>query len=533
MTPRRKPRNKAVFAIAGRALLVAMAVLWAAGVASCGSRRPKEPFSITDNQTRFSIEVNGRTREGKLHVPLVYDGTKPYSLLFALHGGGQTPDFFSGMGFNRLADALDFIVVYPEGVARRWDSPDDADFFRAMVREFKAKYAIDPARVYATGHSAGAFEVYELAILAPGLFSAIAPVAGAVMADAPRTGLHPVSVLHIHTKDDPEVPFEGVREWNFLSVRGSDDFWRAANGGFGIPVPDSVPVPRGPYERAAETAYDAHGIKGVLWRGKEADTESLVYNRGGHVWPPLATETIMDFFYNHPARGARIAIDGEALPICAARGSTIPLKARVDPARAVKSVAFFSNTTLLAEVTKPPFVTAWKVSTEGPNVLRAEARLDSGETIKSTLDPFVLATAPIAGKTAASPSTATLIPVIAASSSGNEDSNLEPPCAIDNDFYTRWGSEWTDDQTLTLDLGEPHRVNGVTIFWEIAWGKEYCIELSSDGRSWQRAVRQDDGKGGVESYAFPPTRARYVRFSGGKRGTEWGYSFWEMLVHGE
>jgi hypothetical protein len=46
-------------------------------------------------------------------------------------------------------------------------------------------------------------------------------------------------------------------------------------------------------------------------------------------------------------------------------------------------------------------------------------------------------------------------------------------------------------------------------------------------------VRKLDGKGGVESYAFPLTKARYVRFSGGKRGTEWGYSFWEIFVHGE
>ena len=39
------------------------------------------------------------------------------------------------------------------------------------------------------------------------------------------------------------------------------------------------------------------------------------------------------------------------------------------------------------------------------------------------------------------------------------------------------------------------------------------------------------GDGGVDSAAFPPTTARYVRMLGLTRGTSYGFSLWELEVY--
>ena len=240
----------------------------------------------------------------------------------------------------------------------------------------------------------------------------------------------------------------------------------------------------------------------------------------------------MDFFYNHPPRPARVEIDAESLPIAVRAGDPMRLRATVTPADAVERVTFFANDQPIGEAARSPYEISWKPQTVGLNLLRAEALTKTGETVKTTFERFTLAAAPSA-KGGKGQSAASIITPLSCRSSSNEAADIEAPCAIDRDFFTRWSSDWTDDEWLVLDLGAPRAVSGVTIFWEIAWGKEYAIELSADARTWQRAAYVGEGAGGVESLPFKPTRARYVRFRGIHRGTEWGYSFWEILVHGE
>jgi poly(3-hydroxybutyrate) depolymerase len=502
---------------------------------SCRRPVPEGTLVISDHETRFRITVAGIEREGFLHVPVNHTGAERLSLMYALHGANQSGESFSGMGFNRLADELGFIVVYPNGIGRRWDSSNDLAFFIELTKALEGRYAIDPRRIYATGISAGAIEDYELASLAPGLFAAIAPVAGTAIEGSMTGSEVPTSVLAVHARDDPEVPFSGVREWGIPPFAETVARWRRVNGGpagTGVPPPDWVPIPERARTGRGETFLSAHGVTGTLWRGSGADTATLVFDSGGHVWPARASEYIADFFYNHPARGARVELDAESLPNAVRAGDPLTLRARCSPESAIEKVAFFANDLPVGEATRAPFAVSWKPQTVGLNRLRAEARTKAGETVRTTFESFTLAAAPSApgvkGQSAAS-----LITPVSCRSSSNEAADIEAPCAIDRDFFTRWSSDWTDDEWLTLDLGAPRKVSGVTIFWEIAWGAEYAIELSVDGTSWQRAAYVREGSGGVESLPFAPTRARYVRFRGIKRGTEWGYSFWELLVHGE
>lgn len=103
--------------------------------------------------------------------------------------------------------------------------------------------------------------------------------------------------------------------------------------------------------------------------------------------------------------------------------------------------------------------------------------------------------------------------------------------AVDGDFSTRWGSDRTDDQWFQVDLGAPATVSGVTMHWEVAYGKSYAIQVSDDGTTWRDVYSTTNGSGGIEAIDFTPTTTRFVRLRGIQRGTQYGYSLWEFQVH--
>jgi polyhydroxybutyrate depolymerase len=85
---------------------------------------------------------------------------------------------------------------------------DDVGFTLAVLRDVARNVSVDAARVYATGHSNGAMMAYRLAIEASERLAAIAPVAG-VMQAASFPPPRPVSVLHIHSVEDPRALYAG------------------------------------------------------------------------------------------------------------------------------------------------------------------------------------------------------------------------------------------------------------------------------------------------------------------------------------
>lgn len=102
---------------------------------------------------------------------------------------------------------------------------------------------------------------------------------------------------------------------------------------------------------------------------------------------------------------------------------------------------------------------------------------------------------------------------------------------MDGSTGTRWASDWSDDQWLQVDLGAASLVKRVTLDWERAYGKSYRIELSADGTNWQTAWSTTTGDGGLDTALFAGTPARYVRVHGLGRGTQWGYSLYEVGVY--
>jgi len=106
--------------------------------------------------------------------------------------------------------------------------------------------------------------------------------------------------------------------------------------------------------------------------------------------------------------------------------------------------------------------------------------------------------------------------------------------AVDGNMSTRWSSEYSDPQWIYVDLGKSYKVGRVKISWELAYGKSYKIEVSSDAACWTEVYSTTTGKGGIENISFTATNARYVRMLGTQRtmvhSQYWGYSIYEFEV---
>ena len=89
-----------------------------------------------------------------------------------------------------------------------------------------------------------------------------------------------------------------------------------------------------------------------------------------------------------------------------------------------------------------------------------------------------------------------------------------------------------DNEWIYVDLGETMQVGGVRLNWEAAYGKEYKIQVSNDGKNWTEMFHVTDGEPGVREIIFPDADARYVRMLGLKLGWWFGYSLWSMDVLG-
>lgn len=104
--------------------------------------------------------------------------------------------------------------------------------------------------------------------------------------------------------------------------------------------------------------------------------------------------------------------------------------------------------------------------------------------------------------------------------------------AADGSTSTRWSSQFTDPQWFQVDLGASYVINRVKLTWEVAYAKAYRIEVSSDAATWTTAYSTTTGDGGVNDLGELTATGRYVRVYGTARGTQWGYSLWELEVYG-
>ncbi|MBN1967357.1 MAG: prolyl oligopeptidase family serine peptidase [Anaerolineae bacterium] len=246
----------------------------------------------------FTFEHDGLTRTYRLYVPANHDAAQPVPLLFALHGGGgnsRSMERLTEGGFNRLADAHDFLVVYPDGLNQAWNDgrlitgqasdADDVGFLLALLDDLATRYAIDPARVFATGISNGGAMSFRLACDAADRFAAVAPVAMNFPVELARTctPAEPVALLMITGMDDPIVPYGGGPIRVLFSTRG--EVMPAAESAAWWAVVDGCGAAESAQLADAAPDDGTSLVRTVYQDCAPGAVTLLTVTGGGHTWP--------------------------------------------------------------------------------------------------------------------------------------------------------------------------------------------------------------------------------------------------------
>ncbi len=289
-----------------------------------------QPDTFAAGDHTRSLSLGDLKRSYLVHVPKSYDGTKPFPVVLAFHGGGSTAQGmvrFSGL--NQTADKHGFIVVYPSGTGSMeqrltfnggnccgyamTNKIDDVAFTRALLDDLAKLVKVDAKRVYSTGMSNGAILSYLLASELSDRIAAIAPVSGLMGTEkcAPK---RPVPVIHFHGTDDQFAPFNGgdskivLTVKNLYSVDHGIKAWLKANGCREEPTAVEIPDNAKDGTKATRTTYGG---------GKDGAEVVLVAIEGmGHAWPGQpgvkalgkstrnvsANEMMWAFFQNHPMK---------------------------------------------------------------------------------------------------------------------------------------------------------------------------------------------------------------------------------------
>lgn len=260
----------------------------------------KEEFKTSQIEEK-SIMHDGLKRKYLIHLPPHYNGNNKLPVVFAFHGGGGDMSMQSDdnkYGLISKANKEGFIAVFPNGYSKfpggklaTWNAGsccgeardkqiDDVGFIKKVVQDITSNYASDRNRFFATGMSNGGMFSYRLACEMSDVFKAIAPVAGTdgVANCKPK---NPISILHIHAKNDTHVLFNGgagedafkdkTKVTDFTSVPTTISKWASLNSCTGIP--QKILQKTGAYCEVYSSC--SQGTKVQL----------CVTESGGHSWP--------------------------------------------------------------------------------------------------------------------------------------------------------------------------------------------------------------------------------------------------------
>lgn len=249
----------------------------------------------------FSVKHNGIDRYYIVYVPTAYNSKTATPLLVAMHGGGGDMGLQASSEYYQLtpkAEKEGFIIVFPNGYSKlksgklaTWNAGtccgdardkkiDDVGFINKMVGRLSKQLNIDQKRIFATGMSNGGLMAYRLACELPQVFKAVATVAGTdnTIECNPE---QPVSVLHIHAKNDDHVLFNGgagkeafgdrTKVTEFISVPATIAKWVKLNA--------CAAAPKRTIEKNQVYCDTYSNCK------NNTEVQLCVTETGGHSWP--------------------------------------------------------------------------------------------------------------------------------------------------------------------------------------------------------------------------------------------------------
>ncbi|MGL1904000.1 MAG: C25 family cysteine peptidase [Fibrobacterales bacterium] len=117
-------------------------------------------------------------------------------------------------------------------------------------------------------------------------------------------------------------------------------------------------------------------------------------------------------------------------------------------------------------------------------------------------------------------------------SASSVEGNFTADLAIDGNSTTRWSSEFNQYEQITVDLEGQFDITKLVLNWEGAYADQFSIYISIDGIIWKPAGFIHGGLPGRAEYPLSYDDITHVRINGVKRGTEYGYSLYDLEVHG-
>jgi len=247
-----------------------------------------------------SFIVDGVYRNYTLHIPTGYSASQQYPLVLNLHGyTSSASEQMAYTQMNNVADTAKFLVVYPNGISKQWNSfgagANDVKFLDSLIERIKASYTIDSKAIFSCGMSNGGFMSYTLACQLSHKIAAIASVTGTLSTSTQANCAisHKVPVLDIHGTQDPIVDYTlGVT--GSVNVEATIAFWRDTNDC--AQAPDTTNIPD-----ISQT--DNSTVQLIRYPNCAAGSEVCFYKitGGGHTWPgaPFDISTNIYGYTNH------------------------------------------------------------------------------------------------------------------------------------------------------------------------------------------------------------------------------------------
>lgn len=165
----------------------------------------------TGAQLNVPFQFNGANYSYSIYVPSEYDPAKEYPLLVMLHGAGFKGDAYIDR-YGDFPEKNGYILLCPSGTSEWWSNTEEA-FLTGLIGAVKAKYHVDPDRVFLAGFSNGGIGTWSIGLHNPGLFAGLLPMAGALNeAEAYLPNSLNLPILIIHGTKDQTIPFEAGRE---------------------------------------------------------------------------------------------------------------------------------------------------------------------------------------------------------------------------------------------------------------------------------------------------------------------------------
>ncbi|HUT35476.1 MAG TPA: prolyl oligopeptidase family serine peptidase [Planctomycetota bacterium] len=194
---------------------LALALMMAGPLPAAAATAPPEPPT---GLMRMPAEGLPR-RDCWLYVPKTYDKSRRYPLVVVLHPAGLHGARFVSIWGEAAERTAAFLVAGPEcrdTKKRMWDIADEKDLL-ATVRKIAGSFSVDEDRILLTGFSQGGTYSYTFGLRNPGIFRAIAPACGALVArpspeaDAILQKARGLGVYIVHGAADNQIPVERAR----------------------------------------------------------------------------------------------------------------------------------------------------------------------------------------------------------------------------------------------------------------------------------------------------------------------------------